>query len=101
MSRPWYEWDSNNETLQEKRDRCLLQMPQLSPIELEVLRQLLITTWDGYIKSKSARDSLYHKGLIVRWNGWQVISREGLAIIDTLGELGGQVIKQCRKEKKA
>jgi len=62
-------------------------MPILSPVELEAFRQLRAATWDGNLISKSARSSLVSKGFAVKWNGWQVISREGLAILDTLGEL--------------
>lgn len=98
MNQPkWYEFKDENESVQEKRDRCLLECPKLDPIELEVLRQLLITTWDGYVISKEARSRLHQKGLIERWNGWQVITREGLAILDTLGELHGQVIAQRKR----
>lgn len=36
-----------------------------------------MTIWDGNVVSKSARDSIVRKGLACRWNGWQVITREG------------------------
>lgn len=84
---PWYEFNPEVESVQESRDRRLLQMPVLSGPELEVLRQCRKAIWDGNVVSKYARDSLFKRGLITRFNGWQVITREGLAILDTLGEL--------------
>lgn len=87
MSQPWYVYDSENESLAECRDRRLRQCPLLTPAELEVLRQLRKATWDGNLVSKTARSSLIQRGFAVKWNGWQVISAEGLAILETLGEL--------------
>ena len=66
----WYEFDSD--------EREFGRM-------LEALKQLRSTVWDGNLISKTARDSLDRKGLIVRWNGWQVISQEGMAVLDALG----------------
>lgn len=83
----WYEFDSDNESLDECRDRRLSQCPILSGPELEVLRQCRMTIWDGNVVSKAARNSLTDKGLLVRWNGWQVITKEGMAVLDTLGEM--------------
>lgn len=83
----WYEFNPDVESINECRDRRLRECPMLSPAELEVLRQCRITVWDGNISSKSARGSLADKGLIVRWNGWQVITQEGMAVLDTLGEM--------------
>jgi hypothetical protein len=84
---PWYEFDEKNESLDECRDRRLRTCPMLTAPELEVLRQCRMTIWDGNVVSKRARDSLNGKGLITRWNGWQVITREGMALLDTLGEM--------------
>lgn len=86
---PWYEWDDKNETLDECRERRLMQMPVLSGAELEVLRQCHRMIWDGYLASKDARSSLLRKGLVAKWEGWQVITREGMAVLHTLGELEG------------
>ena len=86
MSTPWYEFN-DAESVQEWRDRRLLQCPQLTPSQLEQLRQLRNATWDGNLISKDARTFLARHGLVVRFNGWQVVSKEGLAILETLGEL--------------
>ena len=83
---PWYSL-RDDESVNEARDRRLLEMPLLSPCEHEVLRQCRMTVWDGNVASKSARDSLYAKGLITRWNGWQVLTQEGMAVLSTLGEM--------------
>ena len=83
----WYEFDVDNESLDQCRDRRLRQCPTLSPAEMEVLRQCRTAIWDGNVVSKSARSSLVSKGLVTRFNGWQVITQEGLAVLDTLGEL--------------
>lgn len=83
----WYEFQPTIESLQECRDRRLMQMPAISPVELEVLDQCKQSTWDGNIISKTARNSLFDKHLIIRFNGWQVVTKEGLAILDTLGRL--------------
>jgi len=80
----WLEFNPETESLQECRDRRLMQMPQLTPIQLEALVQLTHAVWDGYLISKQARGDLLNMGLITKWNGWQVISREGLAILETL-----------------
>lgn len=83
----WYEFDVENESVQECRERKLQQMPLLSGAELEVLRKCQCATWDGNVPSKSARDDLYRRGLIVRYNGWQIASLEGLAILEVLSYL--------------
>jgi hypothetical protein len=87
MTKNWYEFDVDNESLDECRDRRLRQCPILSPAELEVLRQCRMTIWDGNLVSKAARNSLVKKGLVTRFNGWQVITQEGMAVLDTLGEM--------------
>jgi hypothetical protein len=68
-------------------DRRLMRMPVLSGAEMEVFRKCRTATWDGNIPSKIARDQLARKGLLVRYNGWQVVTKEGLAVLDTLKEL--------------
>lgn len=83
----WYEFDEDNESLDECRDRRLRECPLVSPAELEVLRQCRMTIHDGNVVSKAARDILNRKGLITRWNGWQVVTQEGIAVLDTLGEM--------------
>lgn len=82
----WYEFRMT-ETPVEARERRLMQMPVLSPVEVEVLKQLQKATWDGDVLSKAARTALHSKGLIVRFNGWQVVTLEGLAVLETLGVL--------------
>ena len=102
MNKPWYEWDSENETLEEAQDRRLLHMPVLSVVELEALKQLAAATWDGNLISKSARSSLWKRGLVVAFEGWQVISLEGLAVLEILGLLNDQVrvVGPCSKVSK-
>lgn len=60
-------------------------LPVLSPSEVEQLLQLRIMTWDGNLISKTARGVLVKLGLAVRWNGYQVITQDGLAVLDSLG----------------
>ena len=83
----WYEFNPDVESLDECHDRRLQQMPLLNGAELEVLRQCRKATWDGNLVSKAARSSLIQKGLVTAFNGWQVITKEGLAVLDTLGEM--------------
>lgn len=80
----WYMM-REDETVDDVRDRRLRECPILSPAELEVLLQCRRTIWDGYVCSKSARDSLCDRGFITRCQGWQVVTQEGMAILDTLG----------------
>ena len=62
-----------------------LRAPRLTATQLEVLTQMRKTTWDGYVISKAARDELVNLGLVTRCNGWQVVTREGMAVLDTYG----------------
>lgn len=64
-----------------------MNCPLVDAVELEVLCQCRMATWDGNVVSKTARDSLYKRGFIERFNGWQVVTLEGLAILETLGKL--------------
>lgn len=66
-------------------DEQLGLIPLLNRTELEQLQQLQKPVWDGYVISKYNRDLLWDKGLIDRWNGWQIVSIYGLAVLDTLG----------------
>lgn len=81
------EFDPSKESVIEYRDRLLLTAPILSGAERDVLRQCQKATWDGNLASKSARSSLLQKGLIVKFGGWQIASREGLAVLDVMGAL--------------
>lgn len=83
----WYEFNVDNESLDEYRARRLKDCPGLTPIQLEVLVQLSHAVWDGYIISKSSRSDLVDLGLVTRYNGWQIVTQEGLAVLDTLGKL--------------
>lgn len=83
----WYEFDPEKESLDECRDRRLLEMPLLNSAEMEVLKQAMHPVWDGNVASKSARNSLLRRGLVVKFNGWQIISLEGLAMLEQLGFL--------------
>jgi len=73
----WYD-----ESDEERRRRLC---PRLTAPQLEALYQLRMTVWDGYVISKTARDQLVDKGLATRCNGWQVITREGMAVLSTYG----------------
>lgn len=52
---------------------------------LHQLIQLLRIVSDGDLISKSHRDSLYSHGLIIRVEGWQVISEKGIRYLNDLG----------------
>ncbi len=78
----WYDWDSENETLEMADARRRASCPRLTATQLEALWQLRMTVWDGYLISKSARDYLVDMGLAQRLNGWQFITRNGMAVLD-------------------
>lgn len=88
----WFEFDPARESLDECRDRRLMQMPTLSSAEMEVLKQCMHPVWDGNVASKAARTDLVRKGLVVRFNGWQIVSQEGLALLEQLGLLDDRLI---------
>jgi hypothetical protein len=82
----WYDWiDGEPDDLREARRQqgC----PRLTATQLEALWQLRMTVWDGYLISKGARNELVDLGLVDRCAGWQVITCEGLAVLDTYGLL--------------
>lgn len=83
----WFDWDADNEIHEVYRDRLLMRMPALNSGQLDVLRQCRKTIWDGNVASKSARDFLCGEELVTRWNGWQVITRKGMALLDVLGDM--------------
>ena len=83
----WYDWDANNETFEECQSRRHKLCPRLTATQLECLWQLRITVWDGYLISKSTRSELVDMGLAARLNGWQFITREGMAVLDVHGLL--------------
>lgn len=66
-----------------KSDRLLL-LPKLFPTEVDCLKQLIKTTWDGYVISPHHRSLLVKQGLVARWNGWNFITRLGVIVLDTL-----------------
>jgi len=76
-----------NELYNSDQDGRLGLVPLLSSMEMEQLQQLQVPTWDGNVISKSVRDSLWDKGLIDRWNGYQFLTIYGFAVIETLGLL--------------
>lgn len=81
----WMDWDPDKESLDDCKDRRVLQCPHtLDGAEVAALKQLVVTTWDGDLVSKSARTSLLKKGLVTQWNGYQVITREGLATLQVM-----------------
>lgn len=88
----WYDWidgESEIERLQRRRNGC----PRLTAPQLEVLWQMRMTVWDGYVISKATRDWLAFQGvgtmqgLVDRCNGWNFITRLGMAVLDTYGLL--------------
>jgi hypothetical protein len=52
---------------------------------LETLLECLQITWDGDLISKTDRDELANKGLIVRCNGYNIISVKGIEYLEQLG----------------
>lgn len=83
MAVEWHEW-IEGESLEERQERRLMGCPILDDAEREVILQLRKVTWDGDVCSKSARDSLVKRGFAVRWNGYQVVTRLGMAWIETV-----------------
>ena len=55
--------------------------------EKDVLLQLRQVRWDGYISSKSGRDSLIYAGLAVRYEGFTALTLYGLRLLHALGKL--------------
>ena len=86
-ARKWYEFDPEVESINEHHDRMLEQCPLLDGAEMEVLLQLRQIRWDGDVASKTGRDSLVRRGLAVRYNGYQVVTQEGMAVLEVLGRL--------------
>lgn len=78
----WYDWRDEEETLEAARQRRLQSCPRLTANQLEALYQLRMTVWDGNLISKSHRDELVDLGLVLRIAGWQVVTREGMAVLD-------------------
>jgi hypothetical protein len=81
------EFDPERESLTEYRDRLLLTAPYISDAARETLLTLRKVTFDGDVPSKTGRDELVHLGLAVRWNGYQVVTRAGMAMLDVLKRL--------------
>ena len=84
----WYDWQPAVELYEAREAERKKLCPRLSAVELEALWQLRVTVWDGYLISKTTRDRLVELGLADRCAGWQVITREGLAVLDVYGLLG-------------
>lgn len=63
----------------------------------EVLMQLFVygPTWDGNLISKEERDRLVDAGLVVRWNGWNQLTEEGLEA----GLAGGKAAKHWHDKR--
>jgi hypothetical protein len=59
----------------------------MTSAERVVLLQLRQVRWDGYISSKSGRDSLIHAGLAVRYDGFATLTLYGLRLLHALGKL--------------
>ena len=84
----WYDWrDSDGDDYDSVAARRRAACPRLTASQLEALWQLRMTVWDGHVISKSLRDELVCMGLAARLNGWQFITREGMAVLDVYGLL--------------
>ena len=59
----------------------------LSGAAKDVLLQLRAIKWDGYVASKSGRDELVTKGLAIKYEGYQVVSKLGLVVLEQTGKL--------------
>ena len=59
----------------------------MSGAEKDVLLQLRQVRWDGYIASKSGRDSLIQAGLAVRYEAYTTLTLNGLRLLHALGRL--------------
>lgn len=83
----WFDWNPDIESFEEAKIRRRQACPRLTANQLEALWQLRMTISDGYVISKTLRDQLVKMGLAERLNGWQFITREGMAVLDTYGLL--------------
>ena len=52
---------------------------------LETLIQCLRIVWDGDLCSKADRDDFVNKGLIIRSNGYNIISAKGIEYLEQIG----------------
>lgn len=59
----------------------------LDGAEKDVLMQLRSIRWDGYVSSKTGRDSLVTKGLATRYDGYTAITAHGLILLAQCGRL--------------
>ena len=50
----------------------------------EQLRQLATATWDGNLISKAARDHLIKCGYAQHYEGWNWLTKKGLAVLINL-----------------
>lgn len=48
------------------------------------LQQLTCLTWDGDLIGKSFRDDLVKSGYVERFNGWNLITKEGIRLLENL-----------------
>lgn len=53
--------------------------------EIEQLQQLTHLTFDGDLIGKSTRDDLVKRGLAYRYNGWNLITKEGIQHLEKGG----------------
>jgi len=63
------------------------RMIELRKGTLETLKQLTKLTFDGDLMSKSERDFLLKKGLIIRINGYNIVNEKGIETLYNLGIL--------------
>lgn len=57
------------------------------PTRLEQLIQLLTVTWDGDLIHKTGRDGLVKRGLAINRDGWNVITPEGIGVLESIGAI--------------
>lgn len=66
-------------------DERLFKIPDLTSIQVEQLEAFWVKpASDGYVISKQVRGELVEMGLVERWNGWNFITKAGVAVLDTL-----------------
>ena len=91
FANPWFIWEDEVETLEQARERRQAAvsklLSQFTSADRDALRQLQKATWDGDLVSKTGRDKLIEMGLAIQYQGWQVVSLEGLAVLEISKQL--------------
>ena len=61
----------------------MIQINKSSPTLFQLV-QLITATWDGDLISKRHRDELVKVGLVESVNGWNIITPDGLKLLDLI-----------------